>query len=193
MQNMNRKPRRTRTGRARTALKCALLVLMTFALAGWRPLDWFVLKRALRAKFSDVDWITTRQLADWLNSKEGPAPVLLDVRTPAEWEVSHLANARRVDPDASAEEVANGLGKDTPIVTYCSVGYRSGEMAERLQKAGFTRVRNLEGSIFEWANEGRPLVREGKKVTTVHPYDTTWGRLLRDDVRAPLPSPAPRK
>jgi hypothetical protein len=66
-------------------------------------------------------------------------------------------------------------------------------MAERLQKAGFTRVRNLEGSIFEWANEGRPLVREGKKVTTVHPYDTTWGRLLRDDVRAPLPSPAPRK
>ena len=43
-------------------------------------------------------------------------------------------------------------------MTYCAVGYRSAEMATQLRAAGFTNVRNLEGSIFQWANEHRPLV-----------------------------------
>jgi hypothetical protein len=78
------------------------------------------------------------------------------------------------------------LKKETPIVTYCAVGYRSGEMAERLRAAGFTNVRNLEGSIFAWANEHRPLVQENERATRVHPYNGFWGRLLNDDARAPV-------
>jgi rhodanese-related sulfurtransferase len=112
--------------------------------------------------------------------------VLLDVRTSDEWNVSHLSGARRVEPNASAESATTGLAKETPIVTYCAVGYRSGEMAERLRAAGFTNVRNLEGSIFQWANEHRPLVRRDQPVTQVHPYSNFWGRLLNDDVRATL-------
>lgn len=176
-----------RRGKIRFVVGLAALVVVTFALAGCRPLDWFLLKRTLRAKFHDIQWITTQQLADWLADKQRPAPVLLDVRTPAEWDVSHLANARRVDPKATAQEAAGGLAKDAPIVTYCSVGYRSGKMARRLRAAGFTRVQDLEGSIFEWANEGRSLVHEGKPASKVHPYNATWGKLLQDDVRAPLP------
>jgi rhodanese-related sulfurtransferase len=113
--------------------------------------------------------------------------VLLDVRSRPEWQVSHLSGARQVDPAASAQTAAGSLPKDAPIVTYCSVGYRSGVMARRLREAGFTHVQNLEGSIFEWANEHRPLVHEGKPATRVHPYDAVWGRLLRPEVRAPLP------
>jgi 3-mercaptopyruvate sulfurtransferase SseA len=79
-----------------------------------------------------------------------------------------------------------GLPKETPIVTYCAVGYRSGETADRLRAAGFTNVHNLEGSIFQWANEHRPLVREQEHVSQVHPYNVFWGRLLNDDVRATL-------
>ena len=99
--------------------------------------------------------------------------------------MSHLSGAHRIEPGATAENAANGLTKETPIVTYCAVGYRSGEMAERLRAAGFTNVRNLEGSIFQWANEHRQLVHENKRVTQVHPYNGFWGRLLNDDVRAP--------
>lgn len=172
---------------ARLVVGVLLLSLIGFACVSCRPLDWFLLKRSLRVKFRDVDWITTQQLSAWLSAKDRPPPVLLDVRTPAEWQVSHLAGARRVDPAASAQQAAPGLTKETRIVTYCSVGYRSAVMAERLRKAGFQHVQDLEGSIFEWANEGRPLVREGKPATQVHPYNATWGRLLRDDVRAPLP------
>ena len=164
------------------------LFICAGALLSCRSVDWFVLKRSLRAKFGDEHWIATEQLADWLADKNRPAPVLLDVRTPAEWKVSHLPHARQVDPAASAEIAAGATGKDAPIVTYCSVGYRSAEMAQRLRAAGFTHVQNLEGSIFEWANEHRPLVHDGQPATRVHPYDALWGRLLQPEVRAPRPA-----
>jgi 3-mercaptopyruvate sulfurtransferase SseA len=91
-----------------------------------------------------------------------------------------------VDPNASIEEASAGMAKETPVVTYCALGYRSGALATKLQAAGFTSVSNLEGSIFQWANEHRPLVQGDTPVTTVHPYSSLWGRLLIDDARAPL-------
>ena len=170
----------------RRALLAVGLLIGVFAALGLRSIDWFLLKKSLRARFTKIEWISTGELADWLTNKRRPAPVLLDVRTPEEWNVSHLPGARRVDPNASAETAAAGLPKETPIVTYCAVGYRSGEMADRLHAAGFSHVHNLEGSIFQWANEHRPLVHENERVSIVHPYNTFWGRLLNDDVRAPV-------
>ena len=170
----------------RRLLVVAVFLAGAFGLLGLRSIDWFVLKKSLRHKFSKVQWISTTELADWLANKRQPAPVLLDVRTVEEWNVSHLPGARRVDPSATVETAAAGLAKETPIVTYCAVGYRSGDMAERMRGAGFMNVQNLEGSIFQWANEHRPLVRERQPVTQVHPFNRFWGRLLNDDVRAPL-------
>ena len=170
----------------RLLLSAIGLLIGIFALLGLRSVDWFLLKKSLRHKFAKVEWISTAELADWLAKKGQGAPVLLDVRTPEEWSVSHLPGARRIEPGATAEVAAAGLAKETPIVTYCAVGYRSGEMAERLRAAGFTNVRNLEGSIFQWANEHRQLVHENESVIQVHPYNGFWGRLLNDDVRAPL-------
>ena len=169
------------------ALGITALLVLALGLVACREADWFLLKRSLRSKFGDEHWITTQQLADWLADKKRPAPVLLDVRTPAEWKVSHLPGARRVDPQADAQIAAGKIAKDAPIVTYCAVGYRSGVMAQRLRVAGYTRVQNLEGSIFQWANQHRPLVRDGERVTRVHPYSTIRRRLLEPDVCAPLP------
>lgn len=177
---------RARFSKTRLALLITGLIGASLALLGFQSVDWFLLKKSLRQKFPKVEWISTSELADWLADKTRPTPVLLDIRTPDEWRVSHLPGARRVDPKTTAETAASGLPKDRPIVTYCAVGYRSGEMAERLRAAGFSKVRNLEGSIFQWANEHRPLVRGDERVSQVHPYNRFWGRLLKDDVRAPL-------
>ena len=179
-------PRGSRVPNARLGLLMTGLIVAALALLGMRSIDWFLLKQSLRHRFPKVEWITTAQLADWLADKQRQPPVLLDVRTEEEWNVSHLPGARRVDPNAPVEKVISGVPKETPIVTYCAVGYRSGALATKLREAGFTNVRNLEGSIFQWANEHRPLVRDDKPVTTVHPYSSLWGRLLIDDVRAPL-------
>ncbi|HEX4631288.1 MAG TPA: rhodanese-like domain-containing protein [Chthoniobacterales bacterium] len=169
----------------RVLLVVGLLAAVVAAL-GFRRVDWFLLKASLRQKFPRVEWISTSELANWLANNKRPAPVLLDVRTSDEWNVSHLPGARHVMPNASVESATAGIAKDTPIVTYCAVGYRSGEMAERLRAAGFTNVLNLEGSIFQWANEHRPLVQGDGFVSQVHPYNRFWGRLLSDDVRAAL-------
>jgi rhodanese-related sulfurtransferase len=181
-------PRRpSRVPNARIGLLMMGLIVAAIALLCARSIEWFILEQSLRNRFPKVKWITTAQLAAWLADNQRPPPVLLDVRTKEEWDVSQLPGARRVDPNASVEEVISGMSKDTPIVTYCAVGYRSGALATKLREAGFTDVQNLEGSIFQWANQHRSLVRDdGKPVTTVHPYSSLWGRLLSDDVRAPL-------
>lgn len=167
-------------------LMTGLILVAAIALLGARSIEWFILKQSLRHRFPKVHWITTAQLADWLANKTRQPPALLDVRTEAEWDVSRLPGARRVDPNAPVEEVISGMPKATAIVTYCAVGYRSGALATKLREAGFTHVWNLEGSIFQWANERRPLVHEDQPVAVVHPYSNLWGRLLIDEVRSPL-------
>ena len=164
------------------------------ALAFVRPgragdVSWAAVDAAVRARSASVPTLTTAELAAWLGDETRPAPVLLDARAPAEYAVSHLPGARRVDPGASAARLVSALGdldRQRPVVVYCSVGVRSAGVAARLAQAGFGHVSNLEGSVFRWANEGRPLVRDGRPVREVHPYNAAWGRLLRPELRADL-------
>jgi rhodanese-related sulfurtransferase len=142
------------------------------------PLRWSDVKRQIRRDFPTVSQISTAKLAKWLKAEGGPTPLLLDVREAAEYDVSHLKGARRALTIEEALEVLRDTSKGHPIVLYCSVGHRSSELAAKLQKAGYTNVHNLEGSIFQWRNEGRPLYRNGKTTTRVHPYDDHWGQLL---------------
>lgn len=136
-------------------------------------------KATVRAKFPSVPQLSTTQLATWLVETNRAQPVLLDVRTRKEFELSHLPGARWTDPDAKPKAIEQALaGHPGPVVVYCSVGWRSSALAQRLLEAGRTNVSNLEGSIFAWANENRPLESAGKPTDKVHPYNRTFGRLL---------------
>lgn len=145
---------------------------------------WPAVERMIEAEYPGVPSITTDSLATLLNRSHAPVPVLLDARQPEEYAVSHLKGALRVDPGATTFPRLDSLDADTPIVVYCSVGYRSAGITERLRDAGFTNVANLEGSIFQWANEGRPVYRKGERVQAVHPYNKAWGQLLDAPLRA---------
>ena len=156
----------------------------------YRPdsLAWRAVDRDLASRYTDLPSTTTGALAGRLD--QPVPPLLLDARTEAEFAVSHLPGARHVDPDAEAGALAAALADIDPereIVVYCSVGVRSATVTARLREAGFAHVENLRGSIFEWANEGRPVVRDGREVEAVHPYDAVWGRLLAPERRADLP------
>lgn len=140
--------------------------------------------REVAGKFPQVPQLSTGKLAAWLADPERKPPQILDAREPAEFAVSHLPGAIRIDPDASAENAIAKIDPARPVVIYCSVGYRSSELADRLIKAGIANVVNLEGSIFKWANEGRPLTQEGKPIRKVHPYNRKYGRMLKPELRA---------
>lgn len=154
--------------------------------AGFSAAALEAMKQLVRSKFPTVRQISTEELAKWLADTNQPAPVLLDVRKPEEFAVSHLPGAKRVEPSAKPTEVLSLIPTNRPVVVYCSVGYRSSELATRLLEAGFTNVSNLEGSIFQWANEDRPLEKDGKPATTVHGYNDTFGKLLKPERRATL-------
>ncbi|HEY9846446.1 MAG TPA: rhodanese-like domain-containing protein [Candidatus Caenarcaniphilales bacterium] len=150
-----------------------------------QTLSWTAIKPLIHLKFPQVSFISTAALAAWLAQPDTQKPVLLDTRTEAEYAVSHLLGAHRIAPDT--QDVFLELARDTPIVTYCSVGYRSGLVAVRLQAAGYTQVVNLEGSIFQWANEGRPVYQNDQAVRQVHPYKPFWGHLLDQALHAYQP------
>lgn len=108
--------------------------------------------------------------------KKMPNAVLLDTRAKAEFDVSHLPNARWVGYDDFDLKRVQGIDKNASVVLYCSVGYRSERVGEKLLVAGYRHVTNLYGSLFEWVNQGNPVVdNQGKQTRRVHAYSRPWG------------------
>ena len=147
-------------------------------------LVWPAVLKMVRSNFPDVSQIPADTLNVWLTEKTADdRPLLLDVRTTEEFGVSHLKEAVLTPSEKEAVDILAGVPKDRRIVVYCSVGYRSSELATKLIQQGFTNIHNLEGSLFTWANEGRPIYRDGQAVEEVHPYDSVWGKLLKAPLR----------
>lgn len=103
--------------------------------------------------------------------------VVFDTRKKEEYEVSHIPGANYLGYKDFDKARLEGTPKDAKIVLYCSIGYRSEKIAERLQELGYQNVYNLYGSIFEWANRSYPLEDENGNITTkVHTYNKNWSK-----------------
>jgi len=97
-----------------------LLIPVALALCGLLPnlsagQDLDALKKKVRTQFPSVRQLSTAELAAWSGQTNRPPPVLLDARTPAEFAVSHLPGARRVDLKAPLTELLNRLGTNQPM------------------------------------------------------------------------------
>ncbi len=158
---------------------CVIIVPASFADSEQFAERWKQTINLVRDDFPTVNQLSTRQLSQWLD--EGKEVLLLDTREPEEFKISHLKNAHLATSARDALKVIEQTSEDSTIVLYCSVGYRSSKIAERLEKRGFKNVYNLEGSLFQWANEGRPVYRGIQPTKTVHPYDDEWGQLLEKE------------
>lgn len=107
--------------------------------------------------------------------------VLLDTRETKEYNISHLSGAICVGYEHFDVQKVLLLDPQTPIVVYCSVGYRSERIGERLLAMGFTNVRNLYGGVFEWINQKGILVDNEQQTTQrIHAYDKKWGVWLQN-------------
>lgn len=104
---------------------------------------------------------------------------LLDARELGEYEVSHLPNAIHVGYDDFKTTVVQQLPREAILVIYCSIGYRSEKVGEKLKNMGFRHVYNLYGGVFEWSNRAYPLEnKRSEKTTKVHAYNKDWGRWI---------------
>ena len=146
---------------------------------------WQSVGELIERDFPDTPTISIAQLAEQIET--GPSVLLVDVRAAEEFAISRLPGAINV-PDganfvARLTEAHREWRDSASIVMYCSVGYRSARTTSRLAQEIPGRVFNLSGSIFRWANEGRPLVDGDGETNRVHPFDVAWGRLLNADHR----------
>ena len=73
------------------------------------------------------------------------------------------------------------IQKNSRIIVYCSVGYRSERIGEQLLANGYSNVTNLYGGIFEWVNSDYPVVDTNNvKTNKVHAYSKLWGKWLKN-------------
>ncbi|MCG6924648.1 MAG: rhodanese-like domain-containing protein [Acidobacteria bacterium] len=120
-----------------------------------------------KEKFPGVPEITVEALAEQLAGPE--PPVLVDVRGDREREVSTIPGA--ISRQEFEERRGELAGRE--IVTYCTIGYRSGLYTRKLVEDGW-RASNLRGSIVSWTHVGGELVKYGAPTRRVHVYGKRW-------------------
>jgi sodium/bile acid cotransporter 7 len=119
-----------------------------------------------KKSFPDVSDISAEEaLALSRQSK----PMFVDVREPSEQAVSMLPGAITEKEFLKNPEAH----KDRRVIGYCTISYRSGKLAQRLQKKGIQMV-NLRGGILAWLHAGGKIYREGKPTNQVHVYGKRW-------------------
>ena len=91
--------------------------------------------------------------------------VMVDVRAPAEQEVSMIEGA--VTAEHFEKQIDDYSGKT--VVAYCTVGHRSGIFARRLIQNGWEAY-NLEGAILGWVHDGGALSNGDGPTKRVHVY-----------------------
>lgn len=104
--------------------------------------------------------------------------VFIDTREIDEYNISHIENAIFVGyNDFSTEPIAH-LDESDMIIAYCSIGFRSEKVVEKLMAAKYTNVHNLYGGIFEWVNQGYTVKNVTGFTNYVHTFNKDWSRWL---------------
>ncbi len=91
---------------------------------------------------------------------DGNDRVLIDVRTPEEFDEAHLDGALLIDFYRDDFEAAIGeLDRDQAYVIYCRSGNRSGQARALMADLGFSDVADIDGGILAWQADGLPTVK----------------------------------
>lgn len=101
--------------------------------------------------------------------------IYLDSRERNEYEASHIKGAIWVGYDTFNLDSLKDISPNSKIIVYCSVGYRSEVVSNKMIKAGYKDVSNLYGGIFEWVNREMPVYNDSGQTPQVHAYDKNWG------------------
>ncbi|MBI5568699.1 MAG: MBL fold metallo-hydrolase [Desulfomonile tiedjei] len=93
--------------------------------------------------------------------QKGQAPLVVDVRLPAEWMALRIGTVLNL-PLSHLAELSAKLDPEQPVVLVCNSAYRSSMATGILERKGIKKARNLEGGSQAWMDAGLP-VYEGEK------------------------------
>lgn len=94
-------------------------------------------------------------------AKADTTGIILDVRTPGEYQEEHLAGAQQLDflNTEAFDAAIKQLDKSHTYYVYCRSGKRSHHACMKMQKLGF-KVFDMEGGILNWKKLGMPTTKE---------------------------------
>jgi rhodanese-related sulfurtransferase len=86
--------------------------------------------------------------------------VILDVRTKAEFDEGHIANAININVEGNEflSEISK-LDKSKTYAVYCRSGRRSADALAKMTNEQFISLSHLDGGVIDWTNAGLPLVK----------------------------------
>lgn len=120
----------------------------------------------------------------------GEGVTLFDVRSRAEYAVSHISGAIRIDDNIDRPRLVARIARDRrriPVVFYCTTMGRSQLVADAilhdLAAVGFGRPNVLAGGLVAWANSRLPMVDAKGATDRIHPHDPETAKLVADPSR----------
>jgi rhodanese-related sulfurtransferase len=115
---------------------------------------------------------------------------LVDVRTAAEFETSHIPASYHVPLDALREHRDEFRHVDAHVVLVCQSGNRAARAAERLTEAGLAKVQILDGGIAHWIANGGQVNHGRRRWTLERQVRLTAGVIVLTSILASLALPA---
>jgi rhodanese-related sulfurtransferase len=93
-------------------------------------------------------------------NKGNPNFVIIDIRTPEEFESGHIQDAANMNyhSDAFVDDL-NKLDKDKTYLVYCRTGRRSSDAVSIMARQGFKDIYRIDGDIVKWKAEGLPVIK----------------------------------
>lgn len=129
--------------------------------------------------------IDARAVRDLLETD--PHTLLVDVRTPAEYESSHIPGAINLPlgrVDAHLERIVADAGGR--LVLVCQSGNRAGQCRDKLAGAGLSDTVVMNGGMNAWEAQDAPVVRGREKWALERQVRLVAGTLVLTSVLASL-------
>lgn len=100
--------------------------------------------------------ITPESLKDKIDNHE--ELFLIDVREDHEWSTGHIPTAIHIGKGIIERDIEKTIPDvQTPIIVYCSGGFRCALVADTLQNMGYMQVYSLENGSQGWLDSGYKL------------------------------------
>lgn len=106
----------------------------------------------------EIKLVTPEEMQSLVEQKDVQ---LVDVRTPAEYKEGHIQYAQNIDFNSPTfDQDISKLDKQKPVMLYCNKGGQSAKCSEKLLKAGFIKIYDLQGGITQWKFKGMEIKTE---------------------------------
>ncbi len=115
----------------------------------------------VRDETATIEDITSQEAFTLIqNNQNNPDFIIIDVRTPDEFDTEHIENATNIDfYSETFRDTLNTLDKNKTYLIYCRSGNRSGSALDIIAELSFEEVYNMLGGILNWEAEGLPTVK----------------------------------